>query len=192
MSSRSAARLFIAVLASLSGCKALLNSLAENGPWGAMMRGAPHITHPLRGVSSSLEVPDQSGRSRYRLTSLERDRLCFAFNAPFPPEVIKAREYTVEGYVNMMDDRPGYGGDPSLSMTNSTVTIDRSTSRPEVVEVWDDKLRTFRKELTTIYQTDGTICFSSPRVPNATTRYLLLFPSEAAGGFAEYAAWQLD
>jgi len=185
---------FLLCVLLLTGCKSFLNSLAENGTWGKMMKGAPQIPNPAtHPIDSPITVSDQSGNSTYSLTRFDEKALCFDFTAPFPGEALSQTKYTVEAYDNFMDDRPGYGGREEMRATNSKVRIIHTSSEVRIVEKYDTKFREMVKVPETFYSTDGQVCFAKPKVPAPTSHFLLLYRTESTvNGFDTYAAWRLE
>lgn len=174
------------------GCKALLSSLADNGPWGEMLRAAPLVPNPVNtGVAPSIEVRDQSGDVSYRWSSFSLKETCFTFVAPYAPESIAATEYSIETLLNSWEDRAGYGGDPSQKASNSRVRVITSHSAVRMVSEYVRGLGMVEKPKE-FHTTEGEVCFSEPKFLKPLSGFLLLYPSEEGGGFSSYAAWRFE
>ncbi len=189
MNHRSFLALLLALLAA-PGCKSVLTSLAEAGPWGTMMRAAPIVPNPATSHEvSPVEATDQAGRIRYRITSFAPEGLCFSFTAPYSPEETSAIPFAVEALATSMDDRPGYGGSDDLKASNRVVRVIDARSEVRLVEEWVNGVALRREK--TFYTTQAEVCFPDPKIPTAESRFLLLYSDGPIGGLDSYAVWQL-
>ncbi|MBL8921608.1 MAG: hypothetical protein JNJ54_22295 [Myxococcaceae bacterium] len=181
------------LITSLGGCKAMLNAMAESGPWGTMFRSAAAIPNPaVHGVTSPVTVRDQVGRVAYRLTTFESSKLCFEFTAPYSGDSVAKIPFAIEAAVSSADDRPGFGGREELRARDGKVRIIHTSSKVEIIEKYDSRLNAMVKNPETLHTTVAEVCFADPKIPRPESKYLLLYPDTPVGGLDGYAAWRLD
>lgn len=176
---------FLALFA-LTSCGSMLNSMADSGSWGKMLRAAPVVVNPaIAGEIDSTPVPDQSGYVTYRILSLSEDLgLCIGISSQRSPENMVRYKLELEALRESTDSR--HTSDKSH---HTPVRIVDSQSEVQMVTKWVDGRSVEAPE--TVYKTEAEVCFADPVLPLKDTRYLLLYPATQTGtGFEPYAVWQ--
>jgi hypothetical protein len=183
---RSTCTISLFLIGSTTGCAGILNSLAESGPWGQMLRGAPTVQNPAdTGEVDSTPVQDQGGNVEYRMISFsEQEGLCFAMKTGWSPESTEGAKFELEALHASTDDR-----DTSPKSHNASVRVTHTESEVRIVQEYDHGIVIEKPK--TFYNTEAEMCFADAILPKKDTRYLLLYPAgPTLTGFQPYAVWQ--